>query len=570
MAGRPLPRGAIPALAALGAGILLLKLLLLSRRAFNWDELHLLAVSWRTGQSGFELTGRPGLMQVVLAPLTALPVPHEGVIGLARGLAWGISGAVYALVGLLGRALFGPAAGALALALLLTETTFLERSVEVRTDTPACALALAGAWAATRWRSPPGEAAGFGLMGIAALFSQKALYPAAAWGVARVLLPSPTRLVAPGTLPSPASPRVGSRALPLAGLLAAGGAVAAWYGLVAWIAPGSFPEFVGRTVVGALGEARDPYYVQAVGWRWALQGLARNPVFWGIPLVAAVLAAADGVRGASVSPERRAALAVAAAVLAMAAFHAARFPYLALTLAPPWAIACGPLLEDVGRRMGRAWGGPLLAAALLAPVAYRMPVLLQDQAADQRDLLARVEGLFPPETPYWDPNDLLFRHPNEVGEIFTKGVAALTEGGPEAWEEYEGKLRSAAPVFYVWSWRVRDLPRAVRRFLADRYVRLHGNLYVSGFQAGPEGGPSLRRELLAAGPYRVRILGAEGLDVDGLPVADGGIAHLPAGWHRFDLREGTRMVRVRWHAEGIDAREDPERRPRRLYHGYRR
>lgn len=570
MAGRPLPRGAIPALAALAAGILLLKLLLLSRRAFNWDELHLLAVAWRTGESGFEPTGRPGLMQVLLAPLTALPPSHEEAIGLARGLAWGISGAVYALTGLLGRALFGPAAGALAMALLLTETTFLERSVEVRTDTPASALALAGAWIATRRRSPPGEAAGFGVMGIAALFSQKALYPAAAWGVARALLPSPAAREDRGISGGRAPPRRWVRVLPLGGLLAAGGTVAAWYGVVAWIAPGSFPEFVGRTVVGALGEARDPYYVQAVGWRWALQGLARNPVFWGLPLVAAGLAAADGARGAPVSAERRAGLAVAATVLAMAAFHAARFPYLALTLAPPWAIACGPLIEDVGRRLARAWRGPLLAAALLAPVAARTPVLLQDQAADQRDLLARVEGLFPPDTPYWDPHDLLFRHPNEVGEIFTKGVAALTDGGPEAWEEYQEKLRGATPVFYVWSWRVRDLPRAVRRFLADRYVRLHGNLYVSGFQAGPEGGTTLRREFLAAGPYRVRVAGAEGLEVDGLPVEDGGIAHLPAGWHRFDLREGTRMVRVRWHAEGIDAQEAPERRPRKLYHGYRR
>ncbi len=547
----------------IGMGLLLVagvKLLLLARRGFNWDELHLLAVSFRASTGTLEATGRPGAAQILLAPLTTLPFSHAEIVYLGRGgillltalLAWGTFR--------LARSWFGTSAAWATLLLLLTETTFLERSTEIRTDTPAVALALWGASLCEKNRGTSREAWGFACMGLGLLFSQKAIYLVALFLVGRLLVGRPL-------LSSPPRLLLGTRILGATG--AVGGVALVWMGILhAWMGEDLFP-FLQRALAGAFQEARNPFYANTVGARWALQSVVRNPFFWALPLMWIGARGGMGMMGrASLHRREWACLGLSLGVLGVVAFHTARFPYLAITVAPFQAISAG-FLWTSGRRLLRLprWGAiPLL----LLPLLLRAPAWTEDQTSLQREVMARAERVFSSTTSYYDPHELLFRLPNPVGEIFTKGIHELRSGGDGATEHFNAKLEKAAPQFYVRSWRIDDLPRGVRIFLNQHFLRWNGNLFVVGFRVDPGEGPgTVTRRVLVEGWFRVQLQGGNSVWMDDQEVHSHSRIFLNPGEHRITLPSPDLGVRALLSTEALDAEGDPSRKPAHLYFSYR-
>ena len=134
-------------------------------------------------------------LHLALAPLLSLadvdrdPDRAIAFILFARGLMWVLITVAIGLTGWLAGMWKGPRAGWAAAALLATALAFIEKTAEVRPDTPAV-VCLLGSWIAAwkAWRTEPHDRrarwllAG-GLTGAAVMFTQKAIFTLPAWGV---------------------------------------------------------------------------------------------------------------------------------------------------------------------------------------------------------------------------------------------------------------------------------------------------------------------------------------------------------------------------------------------------
>ena len=136
-------------------------------------------------------------LHLALAPLLALfGVDRDGgravaFILTARGLMWVLATIAIGLTGWLAGLWKGSRAGWLAAALLATAVSFVEKTAEVRPDTPAVAC-LVGSWIAAlkAWRESPDDRRARGLLalsgaltGAAVMFTQKAIFTLPAWGL---------------------------------------------------------------------------------------------------------------------------------------------------------------------------------------------------------------------------------------------------------------------------------------------------------------------------------------------------------------------------------------------------
>jgi hypothetical protein len=529
-------RGAVAAAGLLAFAAL--RWLALQRAPFNWDEWALFDSVARSLQDGvLRSGGRPGLTQLLVAPLVATCRDEITVAQSARVL-WLLVTFTY-LAGLfamlhewLRDRPHRVHDACLGVALLSLLPVFLEWSLQVRTDQLALAGAVWGGFALLRSERNPGLALLAGLaFGAGWLSSQKLAY-AAAFAV----------LLAIGRLHVQREwrfPRDGWRA---ALMLAGFGTVLLCFRavLMTWF---TLPET--HAALHVLGPQLDaarhsvfPFYRSTIGYDQylpILPTLAPHALLLLGLLVAQVQSWRRG------EPDRRAAVVLALLLLGLVVggFHAAAFSYFWMTLglfpAAAAALAVGPLREAlVARHPG--WLRPAAVAlwtAILVPALLSSADLLRDRQAVQRDSLTFVHRNFADNQRGFHPEGALFcAAPQGLGIWLSHRIYRTFESDSreanarrvEAWFRNE-------PVHYVLqSFRLNQLPLELRRFLARHYQPYRDSVFVAGERLVGEDARSF--DLLVDGRYRwIPFEGPFAAEIDGAPLAPGGVVRLPAGPH---------------------------------------
>jgi 4-amino-4-deoxy-L-arabinose transferase-like glycosyltransferase len=177
-------RKTLLAISVVAAAVLLAQV---PQRGIDPDELEHIhaacAVSWGEVpyRDFFEHHG-PALYYL-LQPILRLTGPELPALWWSRILMWTVAMATLALTGAIAGRLAGPPAAVVAMALLSCTTIFFQKAIEVRPDVPAMFLLTLAAYlviAARKPRSIPAAILVGFLLGLATLFTQKAIVPAAA------------------------------------------------------------------------------------------------------------------------------------------------------------------------------------------------------------------------------------------------------------------------------------------------------------------------------------------------------------------------------------------------------
>ena len=532
---------------------------------FNWDETALLSRSWILLEQGFTVESRPGLVRALLLPLFYLFDDHVKLLFAARAVALVSCGVVFWSVWRLGRLWYGREVALLSLFLLSLHSTYLVHSVEIRTEALSSAFCLlAFAWAETVWRQGRPGLAPFALVGAGALASQKALYDVIWYAVAKA-----TRRGA--DIPRRWWMKVGAVVVLPAVIL---------IGAVALVAPDDVAPFVERVTVGALEEARTPFYVLWVQWTFVLKSLQREPVFYALPLLSLPFWFTRNRRrlGRLVS-----ALLLQLTLVGILWFHAARFPYFFITLAPLWALPAGYQLWLVFLALKRLARHSRLVTLLILfplilsfvlPLLPRVGFILKPSNTSQLALVRTLQTHFAPDTRVFDASHLMFKHHQVEEPLFARDIRNLRER-PDWTTDLISRLRVSQPAYFLESKRTDDFPGVLRDYLFTRFVRLGPNIWVAGAERRSPG----NFECVRAGVYLVQSVKRspevalpppfpEEARLDGVIIREGQRVELQEGYHYVGW-SGMGGVRFRLNLPDLADIEQPHLRNRQIFRSYK-
>ena len=520
--------------------------------AFHCDETTVLRHLTTFALGDVYRPGRPGLLWLVLAPLTWLGDPVTIARG-ARVVGWLAATGTLAMAAVLATSVVRAGAGAdgdaaagddaaglwaapAAVVLLVGAMAWHGHGWELRTDTFTTPLTLLLAWRLWRAGTSTREAVLLGLLvGALGLISQKCIY-----NVAAVTLGYGAWVAA-----SPAPREWPSHLRTLAVVAAVSiGAVVAWYGALALLS-GEGAALVSAHVDSAVRTGfADDRDLGAKGK--ALWGAVRfGKVTWGLAAVGLVVAAVRARR-------RPGLLAVAVAALAMIgtiAVHRGYFLYYVASFEPLVAVlAAAPVgwaLAAARRRTGRLGVPAALGIAALVAVA----VLGADRRAGylavsndrQLAVMAAAAEAFPEPVPYWDQLGLVAGYPEttffgtaEVRKRFRARVGT---------DAFIKQARERKPRFFVRNYLSRDtyLNKREIRWHWRHFVPYRDNLYLLGgrrLATAAGAGKTSRMEVLVPGEYTVWFLGGwDGeASVGGRSVRHGDVISLNEGEVELDAR----------------------------------
>jgi hypothetical protein len=513
----------------------------------NWDEFALLQRAVTTAGTGDVIGGgRPGLGTLILVPFAMECRNAVDALVQARML-WTVlvvaSGVAfwYLLRGVLRPSPHRWLAATTGLGLWVLAPPFLRFSTQVRTDQPAILFGLLGGLAlmASRRRLWWGLGAGM-LLGIGFLFSQKLLYVAALVGI-----------LAAGQLLIRNELKVRREALRTA-LVAIGFllVVLGYRQLVQAVAgaPTLLP------VGGALTTFE--HYREVVGWRFyrgMLPLVVPQLVAIGALAALTVVAVGRETRNRSMR-ELAVGWVVIYAGVAVAWFHAGRFPYFLMVLGLFPAVV-GALVTDValGRVVRQSRRVAFLAVMwipLMLLGVLQAGSLLVDTQRHQRESLAFVERNFSPDARGFNTRAAFAcrKDPDPVRVRFLEQVRREF-GGPDA--TYRARrlieeFRQRRVAFVIPPRDSEPYPAEVREFIRTRYVHYFGAVHVAGRSVRGEAGWSADFEAVVPGAYVwLTPPGAEGtLGVNGHVLAPGETIGLrePGPWRLLLPHGGVGML----------------------------
>lgn len=529
-------------LALLAATLLVLQIFAVRTETVNWDEFGLLFrahESLRTGR--LQGGGRPGLASLVAIPTVRGCTDGVSAVRKARYV-WLVFTALliagtWTLLQRLCRRHASPAlAATLGTGLLVLVPAFLRWSLQVRADQPAL---LASVWSGVvllgeRRRWEHAFAAGC-LLGTGYLFSQKAFY------IGLLLI-----VLAAGDVFIDREWRT-ERELRRAAAFGGGGLLAlAVYRLVVSRFFALPPVDTWDTVTGAF-----PGYRATIGFN-AYVGMLPTLVPHAVLFALLAWATWRGrpLRESAGGRTLVAAWAVAALGVAVGVFHAGAFPYFWMTLGifPAVALALGfdrvlQLLDSPRDRAGLV----ALIGLLLAIPSLRASLLLQeDSQAPQRMALGFVARNFAPRDQGFQPESALFCRPDPAPfpTFFSQDIAAAFHraDGPERTARFIQEFRTRPIRFLVSSFRLQQFPAEVQRFWFLHYVPYRDNVFVPGRELSGEEATEVSLDILVPGRYRWwpgLAAGADGVSIDGTPVAPHADLFLGAGPHTARMRRTT-------------------------------
>lgn len=531
-------------LVGLGAVFVVLQVWAAFTEAVNWDETALLARSVKFVETGrLQGGGRPGLTEVLLVPFADGCRDAVSALRQARvlwvGLTLSILAGLYQVVRRTLSSLPSPKTYALFAVLLVAGIpVFLRWSLQVRTDQPAIAFALWGGVALLASRKRNGWAFVAGLLvGIGALFTQKAVYVGALVGL----------LAAIELWMDPDVSRHRWAALARRVVFGAAG-FALTAGAYAYV----LPLFVALPKPTSLEGGLNLFalYRKRIGFSVYISML---PTFVPYFVVGLFATAALFQPPASVKSRRalHGALAVVGLGVAVGVFHAGAFPYFWMTLGLFPAVAATLAADAVRltlpnersrRRVLLMAGGALLVQGTVAAVGR-----LDDTQAIQRNTLAFIARNLPPDARgYQTRKELTCRpDPAPFPTIFMEHIVRNFNGErrDENIATVMREIRERPVTFMVENQWLHLFPAELSRFWSERFVPYFGALWVHGRWVTGNNAENADFEVLRSGRYRWiaedDAAGAQ-LVIDGeLVLSPGEECSLEAGVHRLEVLDGV-------------------------------
>jgi hypothetical protein len=351
-----------------------------------------------------------------------------------------------------------------ALGLLVSMSTFLERSADLRVDMLTAIAGLACLLLLLERRfALAGFAAGLGF-----LFSQKGIYYVVS---ANAGLASWWLL---GRFPKAA----------LRATLVLNAAIAALvlvYVLV-WSAVADIGSVVRAVFLSPAGVAlADPYSIQLRFWA---QTVVRNPAFYGLVPAAMLYLLLD--RGRRDDPAPTLLLGFGATLLALCLWHKQPWPYFFVLLLPTLFVIHVAFLDGLART--ELMGGGLRRSGLVALVALgvlyplgRVRVNLSRDNGLQRLSVRLVEAVLEPGDTYLAAVSLVPSNDQAVASLTWLDRPRLTrlQNLPAgALQSLADSLRQDPPKLYVQNYRTQQLPAPLTDFLRATYTHLWGNVFT--------------------------------------------------------------------------------------------
>lgn len=475
---------------------------------------------------------------VELPPLLLTSDPWTGMMLSKSWLALINAAAIFASTLSLA-AIFSPPAALLGQVLLISVTTFLERSSELRVDMLTAWVGLASLLLLLKRRW---FLAGV-VAGLSFLVSQKGVYYiAAANGAAAIFWLFETR------------DRRTFRDLVFlnTGTASVVAAYIASWGLVAtpW-------AVITATFLSHGNIAFTEMYDLEVHWT---RTLGHNPYFYWGALAAIVALVIARARGHAAGTHLMTA-AYGAVVFALCRWHKQPWPYFFVILIPTLMVVHVAIAEVVWRN--EKWRtGALVAIALFGvawPFSY-MPGILTRDHVYQRHVIRLASAMLDDGDTYLAGNDLVYNrhqaHP-DLRRLSASRLEDLQQWPPDRLTALIGDLETARPKLVIDDVRMRLLPAPVRTYLDTRFDPLWSS--VKGY--APVVSTNERQfEIWFDGDYRIQSESGAAV-VDGERYTSGAVVRLVRGPHR---NESLSPVRLHLEPPALSRYADPAMKRRQL------
>jgi len=352
------------------------------------------------------------------------------------------------------------------LIVLLSFSTYMERSFRLRAETPAIFFAALALFVLVRAGTLPGKRAiliGGGLGGLSFLCTQKAIYFDVALGLG--LCGAMLRDAGLGS-----AVRAGV-------LLLLGWAVAV---LVYALAFGGTdaPAVLRQVFIGPANLAihGGSFYENLGGF--ILQTLVRNAALYAACFVGL------GIAIASWRHLNAAGLITAVFTLVLAALvfhHNQPWPYIFTMILPFLSLWLPPLWSRLATRRQRRWLG-LVVVLIVFSSFYRNLFYLDHDNRDQLEVVRVAETLLGPEGRYFDGIGMLPDHFDTPRRwLDEQGIAQVASGR----DDLISALGAAPPDLIIQTSRTDRLPPAFAQWIAPRYVAAAPGLLVPGTDTTP-------------------------------------------------------------------------------------
>ncbi|HXG58327.1 MAG TPA: hypothetical protein VNL91_04850 [Thermoanaerobaculia bacterium] len=408
------------------------------------------------------------------------------------------------------------------LALLVTMSTFLERSSELRTDPLAAMAGLLTLLALMERRWLVGGT----LAAIAFLCTQKGIYVIASAEAALLILWLRRR--------------EGSRAWLRFNASAA--ALVILY--VAFWSMFASPADVLRNMLfdpAVIRIATESLY--AIRARFWLQTLGRNPLFYGVAL-ASMLHLGRRCWNRQSSSEIETLVSFGTVFVALSLLHKQPWPYFFVHLIPILFVINTAGLSDffslAGRRV-RTAGSVVLAAGIVFSI-LRVPVVLQRDQSLQRATFHAAERLLDEGETYIDGTSMIYTRRQAVADLSwldAPSLRALQQRDEASQLALVRSIDAARPKLVIENYRTVVLPKLVRMYIGSQFAPVWGNILLYAPVVVPP-----RFHLNHSGLYAV----SADAKIDGTIVAGGATVRLRAGTHAI---ESSGPVRLRLLPEAV-------------------
>ena len=168
-----------------------------------------------------------------------------------------------------------------------------------------------------------------------------------------------------------------------------------------------------------------------------------------------------------------------AALFALCIWHKQPWPYFFVLLIPTGYVLIAALFHGEISRLGRP-SIPLLAILLALGIGFpllRVPTVMKQDNGPQKETVIFADHILTEEDTYLDGVSMIFnhRHAPGLGWLDRRTLKRIKHRGPKF---IIHQIESAKPKLYIHNYRVRSLPKKVKKYLRHSYKHLWGNVHI--------------------------------------------------------------------------------------------
>jgi len=289
-----------------------------------------------------------------------------------------------------------------------------------------------------------------------------------------------------------------------------------------------------------------------------LQTLLRNPYFWGISILSlgqlfTLRNQAIDHQTSSVAPTQNLSLFVyGSTMFGLCLWHKQPWPYFFVLLIPTAYVLIVSLFSiEMARTKGLSLAilVPFVLIGVLVPAA-RIPTVLARDNSFQQFTVVMLEKLLDKEDVYLAGVDLLRtrKQPGRLRWLDANALHRLEQEDPQVLLRY---FEQSHVKVIVSNYRIAELPQPLLEYIMLNYYTAFANFLFYGPRIEPE---ASEFELAFDGSYAILQNGGGGLEIDGRSVASGSMLRLSQGHHQL---KASSEVCLRWMPERPERFKQP-------------